>query len=284
MLEIAAPAGLVFALWAGPVLADYVRYGGFVSITPELGVEWSLPTALGSWGLLLPAAAAGGLLAGGRVEGRALLAFCSATILLLALALLRGAFDWRLAGNATLLHQGRVWPVAHLLAAALAGIWLARAFDRLVLRARPLAVVGATAVFTVGALSPALASMRMSEVLERDEGGFGYDRPDLSRGSFVRRAAERLGPDDLVRVEGSDRLAFLLWQFSGVRLAAFDDPRLPGNDLRIRYRDLARAWDERMSTGGFEADYVVDLSRASAGTIVKGEYDGQSWALIRPML
>ena len=31
------------------------------------------------------------------------------------------AFDWTLAGNATLLHQGRVWPPMHLLGAALAG-------------------------------------------------------------------------------------------------------------------------------------------------------------------
>ena len=52
-------AVLVFALWAGPVAADYFHLGGFVNVTPHVGTEWPLGQGLLSWGLLAPAAAAG---------------------------------------------------------------------------------------------------------------------------------------------------------------------------------------------------------------------------------
>jgi hypothetical protein len=276
---------VVFGFWAGPVIADFIRHGGFVNITPQLGKEWALGTALASWGLLLPGAALG-LFYVGRTKGassRALVAFSASTLLLLGASIARGAFDWSLAGNATLLHQGRVWPPAHLLGAALAGIAATRLFIWLWARRRPVAALAAATVVSIGVASPALASLRFREILEARADGFVYSSPDLSSDSFAGRAARFLDPDDIVQVQGSDDLAFLLFQLSGCRLASFDHPQFPSNDLRIRYADLARAWDEKVAGDGFRADYLALPASPEPGQnyILTGEYKGESWVLIK---
>jgi hypothetical protein len=99
----------------------------------------------------------------------------------------------------------------------------------------------------------------------------------------VRRASEFLGPDDIVQVQGSERLGFALFQYSGVRLATYDDPRLQGNDLRIRYRDLAAAWDADMQAGGFEPGFLVipDPNPSRFVPLATGIFQGESWSLVR---
>jgi hypothetical protein len=271
----------VFGLWLGPVIADFARLGGFVDITPQLGKEWPIPTSLASWGLLLPLAVVGAAVASRKTgEARLVLGFGAATALLLGFALARKTFGWELAGNATLLHQGRVWPPAHLVGAALAGVALTAAFVWVWPRRRILAVVGAAALMTVGAASPVLASIRLTEIVEHHEDGFLYGRADLVAGSFVRKAAELLGPEDIVSVPDSSALAFHLFEFSGCRLAVYDDPRLDGNDLRIRFAEPAEEWDREMAAGGFEADFEVVPLRTASDALVTGEFESKQWALV----
>ncbi|MGH2818928.1 MAG: hypothetical protein ACRDJS_10825 [Actinomycetota bacterium] len=282
--EIALPAAIVFALWAGPVAANFIQLGGFVDITPKLGMEWPLPTALWSWGLLLPLAVAGflGAMRTRHSQARTMLALAAGSAFTLALAIARGTFEWDLGGNTTLLHQGRVWPPAHLLAAAFAGLGLISVYEWVARGAPGLARAGLVGVLGIGATSPLLGSARLAEIIEAREEGFHYARPEIEGGSFVQRAANILTPDDVVLVEGSNDLGFLLFQFSGVKLAAHDDSRLQHNDLRIRYRELAESWDRRMERGGFEADYRVEpvASEAPDEAIVVGDYGGETWALL----
>jgi hypothetical protein len=148
------------------------------------------------------------------------------------------------------------------------------------------AVAGAGVVLAVGAASPVLASRALADVLEHHKDGFVYGRPDLAPGSFVDRAAAILGPDDVVAVP-EPGLAFHLFELSGCRLANYDDPRLDGNDLRIRYADLAARWDARIAGGGFRPDYEVIPAAQSAGqALAAGDYYGERWALVarRPEL
>lgn len=284
-VTVGACAGVVFALWAGPVADAYLRYGGFVNITPHLGVEWPIVSSLSAWGLLLPLALAGVVAsffeggAGARLIRRLVLG----TVLLLALAKARGAFDWNLAGNATLLHQGRVWPVAHLLAGACAGAALAWGAAFLRRRSRTAAIAAGAVVVACGGISPVLASLALTRVMQRHEAGFIYARADMSTHSFVQRVASRLEQEDTVRVRGSSLLAFVLWQLSGAGLATYDDPELSGNDLRIRYRDLASRWNDAMSESGFAADYAVVPARAvgrGAHPLVRGTFMGGMWVLL----
>ena len=277
-------AALVFGFWAGPVVSSFMRYGGFVNITPQLGKEWELWTAINSWGLLLPLAGIG-VVAAARskaVETRVILGLVIGTSLLLGLAIARGVFEWSLNGNATLLHQGRVWPPAHLLGAACGGAALAAAYRWLQARSRATAVLATTAVLVVGAASPVLAARALTDTIEGEHDGYSYGSEDVAKDSFVDKASDVLGPDDIVSVPSNDDLAFLLFQFSGARLADYEDERLEGNDLRIRYRDLARRWNDQMADGGFRPDYIA-LPEGSAGqrAVVRGDYAGRTWVLLK---
>jgi hypothetical protein len=286
-LTMLGASAAVLALWALPVAIQFVVYGGFVDITPRLGVEWPVPSALWSWGLLLPLGLIGAALAVRTREGRArtLLAFTAATVAFLAVTILRAEFGWNPAGNATLLHQGRVWPVVHLLAAAFAGVAIVAGWAWVRERSRALAVGGIAVLFGVGAISPVFASIKLTEWIRTYERGYLYHRPDFVDGAFVPRSAEFLGANDIVRVEGSNFLGFMLWQFSGARLATFDDERLAANDARIRYKDLAAEWDETMANGGFEADYVAMRAAdapVGADPLVEGDFRDEPWVLIAP--
>lgn len=285
-------AAVVFALWAGPVAAAYLRFGGFVDVS-MLGMEWPLTTALASWGLLLPLAVAGVVLAarrapghkdGERSEAAVLLAWAASTAVWVTLTLPARGARGGLAGNGTLLHQGRVWPVAHLLGAAFAGVALLALYQTISKRSQALAAAGCGLLLGLGAASPALASLQMTEIIVGAEAGWVYASPDLAAGSFLRRAAAHLDPDDIVRVRGSDELAWALWQFSGVRLAAYDDPTLEGNDLRVRFSDLAHAWDRRMASGGFRPDYVLlpadELTGDGQRILEEGTFGGRPWVLM----
>lgn len=281
---LAGCAGVVFGFWAGPVVAAYLRYGGFVNITPQLGKEWDLTTSLLSWGLLLPLALAGAYVCfrGRTVEARAVMGFVAGTALLLALSVARGSFDWALAGNPTILHQGRVWPPAHLLGAACAGVAIAAAWAWGRDRRRRLAPLVAGAILVTGAASPALASRALTKIIEGRHDGFNYGSDDVAPDSFVDRAASVLSPDDVVSVPSSPRLGFLLFQFSGCRLATYDDPGLDGNDLRIRYSDLADAWDERVGGRGFRPDYIaLPAGETGQRAIARGEFEGAAWVLLK---
>lgn len=286
LFYLALPAAIVFGLWAAPVVVDYVRLGGFVDITPRLGREWSLVEALASWGLLLPLAAGGLLLVmrQHRQRARSVVAFAIGTAILLGLSMARGAFDWDLYGNATVLHQGRVWPPAHLLAGVSAGIALLHGYGWLRRKSDRLARAAVASILVAGGISPVIASIDLTDTMAGGRSGFIYDEASIvDEDSFVQRAAAQLGPDDVVTVQGSDELAFLLFQFSGVRLADYDNPNLPSNDLRIRFRDAARGWQQVADADGFEATHVVMPAAGSPtpSTLAVGSYGGDRWALVR---
>ncbi|HWL66703.1 MAG TPA: hypothetical protein VNP73_12070, partial [Actinomycetota bacterium] len=88
------PAFVIFLLWAGPVLANYAAYGGFVNITPSLGKEWDLVTALQSWGFLFPLAMIGVWVALKNPSSRPMVAFGIGTAMMLGAASARASFDW----------------------------------------------------------------------------------------------------------------------------------------------------------------------------------------------
>lgn len=278
--DVWIPALGVFALWAVPVAAGYLRHGGFVDITPRLGMEWPLPTALGAYGLLLPLALAGAVLAWRQRRGRALLVLAGSSSALLGLAVAREVFGWTVWNNATLLHQGRMWPPVHLLAGALGGLAVARAAAWLLERSRSLAVLAGAVVVAVAAASPVLASLGMSEILEEHRAGYVYGE-DFAPGSFVREAAEVLDPEHVV-AGGTEEVRWALFQMTGARLASYDDPRFERNDLRIRYRDLARRWDETVARGEFTPTHVIvpAFMGSHVGPVVaRGRFRNETWLL-----
>jgi len=289
LVALIGPGVLVFGIWAGPVAFNYIRYGGFINVTSQLGVEWPPLTALAAWGLLLPLALAGLVLAwrSGTTSARVILSFAGATVVLMLLARARSEFDWDLAGNATALHQGRIWPVAHLLGAAFAGAGLAAGFMWMRRRSEFLAPVAVTVLVVVGSLSLWLSSQALTEIIKKHEDSWLYTREEFAPDAFISEAAEQLGPDVVVQApqDEDNVLGFWLFQFSGARVNGHSDSRYPGNELRIRYEDLARRYGEVMDSGGFEVDYIpVPASEASRipeeAIAAEGPFRGESWVLV----
>ena len=269
-----------FALWAVPVAIDFVRFDGFVSVTPRLGVEWPLGTALASWGLLLPLALGGIVVAASQppVVRRPLMPLVGVAVLLLVLSIARGHFDWGLLGNETLLHQGRFWPPAHLLASALGGIGLVALHGWI--RPRALAIGMAVGILAVGAISPVFASIGLTRIIADEADGFLYGSDDLKEGSFVRRAAAHMDSDDVVRGDGGELLSLYLFQFSGVRIASESGRPIPENPWRIRFTELAARWYERASTDDFPVDWVAIKQISGDGFTETGTFRDERWGLL----
>jgi hypothetical protein len=290
LLDIVGPTFAVFALWAAPVAFNYLRYGGFTNVTSVLGVEWAPLTALAAWGLLLPLAAAGVILAwrSGTKPARLILSFALVTVVLLVLARVRSEMDWSLSGNATALHQGRVWPVAHLLGSAFAGVALYAGFDWIRRRSEFLAPLAVALVVVVGSLSLWLSSQALTTIMKKHDHSWLYNRMEFAPDAFIAEAAKQLSPDDVVQAPQDENnvLGFWLFQFSGARVNGHSDSRYPGNELRIRYQDLARHYRVEMEAGGFEVDYVPmpasDATGISRSDIVaEGPFRGETWVLVR---
>lgn len=283
-LEVLVPAVVVFSTWAAPVAVGYMRYGGFVDITPRLGMEWPLPTSLGAYGLLLPLAIVGVVVARRTRVGAVLLCLGAASVGLLGLAVARDVFDWTVWNNATLLHQGRMWPPVHLLAGVFGGVALTSLYDAAKRRSPGFAAIAVGAVLVVGATSLVFASISVTGTIHDGDDGFEYAGDDYAAGSFVRDAGEILTPDDVVSAPDSRALAWALFQVSGARLAVYDDVRFEGNDLRIRFAELARGWDETVGGEGFTPTHLVRPARGpvlDVGEVVaEGKFAGELWVLI----
>lgn len=281
---LASGATAVFALWAVPVALDHLRHGGFVDVSPRLGVEWPLLTGLAAWGLLGPLAIAGLVVVVMQppLLRAGLVGFTVAAVGLLLTAWLRQRFGWEVLANRTALHQGRFWPPLHLVASALAGVGMVAGYGWLARRSTPLASLGVAIVVGVGAISPVLASVALTETIRDEKRGFLYGAADLQRGSFVRSAASVMDPDDVMSVEDDDLLAFYLWQFSGARIANEGTGAPEDNPWRIRYRELADAWRGTVQTDGIDADWVVTRSPGGREPVVEaGAFRGRRWALVR---
>ncbi|MGH2776268.1 MAG: hypothetical protein ACRDJT_12660 [Actinomycetota bacterium] len=286
---LVGPGVLVFGLWAAPVAFNYVRYGGFINVTSQLGVEWPPLTALAAWGLLLPLALAGVVLAlrSGTTSARVVLTFAGATVVLMLLARARSEFDWDLAGNATALHEGRVWPVAHLLGSAFAGAGLAAGFTWMRRRSEFLAPVVVVLLVVAGSLSLWLSSQALTEIIKNHEDSWLYTRAEFEPDAFIHRAAKQLDPEVVVQAPQDENnvLGFWLFQFSGARINGHSDTRYPGNELRIRYEDLAHRYGEVMDSGGFEVDYIPMPASEADGIpedaiVAEGPFRGESWVLV----
>jgi hypothetical protein len=271
-------------LWLGPLIYWYVTEGGFVDVVPVLGMEWPLLMAFSAWGILFPLAVGGIWLAfrSRTVHAMVMLGFAAASVAAIGLAVARRELEWGLEGNQTLLHQGRMWPVAHLLAAAFAGIALAYLWSRIASRNKSAAHVATIVAFGFGSISLLLSIPAMTDLIETRDKGFVYADEDLANGSFVRDAATHLSPGDVL-LTADDALAFKLFEFSGVALSDYDDPRLADNEARIRYRDLAAGYIENKRSGGFTPTHVVveEGSAPQGEVLASGEYEGRELVLVK---
>jgi hypothetical protein len=129
LAAVAIPAVVVYLFWAGPLLINYVKFGGFVNLTTIPPVLLSPQDILGSWGIVTPFALCGALVWLPRAyrtpPGIVVIATMavSGVAVIVSSAAMGGTTPFQ-----TLLRPHRYWPLFFLGVALLAGPGAAWAF------------------------------------------------------------------------------------------------------------------------------------------------------------
>jgi hypothetical protein len=254
-----APAAVVYGVWLVPLLASYVRLGGFVNITRITPVNlppWALFVSLG---LIIPLSLWGGTRAAPQAArdgpSRVLLAFLVVSGVLvigssLVPAVLGEAFE-------TLGRRHRYWPLFFLAVAIYAGLGVTDLVDR-ARRAGRLAAAGAVAFLLLFTLpSPAIASLALirrvpvsPQLTTALEGGGP---------NFLTVAAQAGRAPCVIAM---DRGGFRVFAYAGYQAVALD---VGGEEnlARIRWKDIDL---------GSDAERLADNATLTTGSGTAAEW------------
>lgn len=223
----------VYALWAIPMVINYVALGGFVSITHIISVDLPAPAILGAWGISALLATTGALhVARARAvthEQRLVVVY----LIVSGLVLLGAAQIPKMLGDAfdTLGRPHRYWPLFHLGIAILGGLGFALL---VALRPRALAIGAIALTAAVAVASPVAASLGLPEVIGRapllDAALAGEEDNVLN----VLNEGDRIGciaavPQDIAREAFS---------YTGYPLVLWTGNWFGPNRARIRWADI----------------------------------------------
>ena len=233
----------IYALWAGPLLVDYLNLGGFVNTTRVAAIARGPLEILTSWSLAVPFALAGAIVWIPKVRGRdaALIPFCFAAVP--ALYLLVSGLIPRLFGEAFLTfgRDHRYWSLVSFgvcLYAALGATW---AWERI--RARWVSIALAALVVGVGLASPLLSASLYTDKFPEEPAVATALRGD--RDAVLNVLAREM--EGRCRLAVPLKLARQVFAYTGFRLVLW--VALPERDNwgRTRFADLAESQEE-----GFE--------------------------------
>ncbi|MFN2490533.1 MAG: hypothetical protein ABR529_12505 [Actinomycetota bacterium] len=233
---VLGPALLVYALWFGPQVVNYVRLGGYVNIT-QVGPVTLPPTAiLVSWGVVTPLA----VLGLGRwlhrksrdaavcvVAALSIVAAAAVVVSVAAAGSSEGAF-------LTLGRAHRYWPLLHFALVLWGGMgasWLIEALGR---RSKALSWGLALALVALAVPSPIAASLALPGPGDGLLAGAASGSPrallNLVAPSSGRPCHAAVPPE----------IDSLVWAYTGYRLVSYNwgGPLQVSNPARIRWRDI----------------------------------------------
>jgi hypothetical protein len=237
------PAILIYSLWAGPLLVNYLDLGGFVNTTRVAAIARGPLEILAAWSVAVPFALVGAVVWVPKLRARdaALIPFSFAAVPVLYL--LVSGFIPRLFGDAflTLGRDHRYWPLAGFgvaLYAARGATWV---WERI--RMRWVSIALAVVVIGLGLGSPLVsASMYEDKFPEQPLVASALrGDPDALLNVLVREMKGRC------RAAVPLKLAKPVFAYTGFRLVLW--VALPDRDNwgRTRFADLAESEEE-----GFE--------------------------------
>ena len=239
VLALLAPAMALYAIWLAPLIASYVRLGGFVNTTGIGPIVLSPVQVLLSWGLATPLAAYAVIRwfpihrsePGTRIVVGLLIAAGS---LVVVSTVIRGVLG---PGFAILGRSTRYWPVLHLAVALLAGMGAAELIQR---TAAWHGIAGAgVAALLVGLALP--VPVGASVDVARSGGGSSLlGSAILGTGTnYLTEVGERGRAKCVVAAPGS--VPLLIFSYTGYRHVAYKGlSRHGGNFARIRWREIYR--------------------------------------------
>jgi hypothetical protein len=279
------PALAVYSLWAGPMVVNYLRLGGFVGTAARPVVLTPL-AVLGSWGLVTPFACYGLVrwlprrrtAPGIQVILGALMAAVVTLVASAALPLYLGR------GFSTLGRDHRYWPLVFMALAPLAALGLTELLGAARRVSRPLAV--ATGVLTVALAipSPLLASIALPA--QRGSPKLLADSLEGDRDTVLNLIAPRPGMRCVIAAPIG--LSHRVFSYSGYRMVLFR--WAPGpvhrNSAHIRWAEIydhipdgkERLAANRMLTGAISDRAAWDDAAAAFGVDIVVAPAGRSSA------
>jgi hypothetical protein len=163
-LAIFGPAAAVYSLWLIPLLASYLRLGGFVNITKVEGVDLPAWAILGSWGIATVFGAYGFVRLAPRVKRDSAAQVVIAVLVAAGAVLLVSTFAIRGLGQSFLAlgRRHRYWPLLDLGVVLAAACGAADLFRRVWARRRAVAVALSVVVLGFAFPSPTIASLAVA--------------------------------------------------------------------------------------------------------------------------
>ncbi len=236
-LAVLAPAIALFAVWLVPLIASYVRLGGFVNTTGVGPIILSPMAILMSWGLVIPFAVYALIrwLSAHRVEAGARVLV--ALVVVAAVLVVTSSVIPRLLGPGFMIlgRSTRYWPVLYLAVALFAGVGAAELIERM-------AAWHGVAALGVAALLVAL-TLPVPINASLEAGRSGSDTSPLGSallgiGSNYLTEIGRHGRAPCV-VAAPGSLPLVIFSYTGYRQVAYRGlSRHVGNYARIRWRDI----------------------------------------------
>jgi hypothetical protein len=235
---IGIPAAILYSLWLGPLMFNYFKYGGFVSLAAD-PVRLPPLQVLGGWGIVTPLALLGiGLLAtrhrsdlGARV---ALLYLVAAGVLLLVIVV-TGSFLEE--GFETLGREHRYWPLLFQATAICGGFGLLWILQRTARLHRVVAVVLFATLSAISLASPWIGTQQVKEALEGRRLS-ATALPATLRGDQTWLSAMSPAPGQLCTIAVPKELTVLSHAYTGHRLVWYVWSKVHSNSARVRWRDI----------------------------------------------
>jgi hypothetical protein len=236
LASVLVPAILVYAIWAGPLMINYFRHGGFFDMSRS-SLDFPLWSAIASWGIILPFGVYGLVRAFPQTRMRKEVTVLGAFLLSALIGLIGSVVIEAVLGEGfgPLSKRHRYWPILCLSVALFAAVGATDLFERLRRRPRPTRAFLLAAVIVLLAIpSPLLASLAYPEdvtppvvITESLEGETHtvLNELDTRRGAVCTVAA--IGVTDEI------------FAFTGHRLVAIVlGNNLEDNQARVRWRDI----------------------------------------------
>jgi len=262
LASVLVPAIIVYAIWAGPLMINYFRHGGFFDMSRS-SLDFPLWSAIASWGIILPFGVYGLVRAFPQTRMRKEVTVLGAFLLSALIGLIGSVVIEAVLGEGfgPLSRRHRYWPILCLAVALFAAVGATDLFERLRRRPRPTRFLLAAVIVLLAIPSPLLASLAYPEevtppvvITESLEGETHtvLNELDTRRGAVCTVAA--IGITDEI------------FAFTGHRLVAIVlGNNLEDNQARVRWRDI------------YEVTESLETRFADTKALIRGGENVRQW-------
>ena len=237
LLKLVAPASGVYALWAVPMIVNYVRLDGFVNITRISPIHFSLLDLIAQWGVVFIPAVVGvvclvQLARAGRESRFPLIVAVAAGGCLAAAGLLPVVLG---SGFASLGRSHRYWPLLYLAASLLGAVAIHEVFKRTRTQRIPPAIASVALVVLATAVGLTASRSATQETFLK-EGHVAVLNGLAERDDNLLNALS--ASDGTCHIAAPESLTREIFSFTGHRLVSWVGKTRGYNSARIRWKGI----------------------------------------------